>query len=78
MSGGVDLGSAYGRIELDGSQVLETVNSLADSMRKVGTAMSLGVTAPLAGIATTAIDSAADFEQSLNIMAQVSGAAVDQ
>jgi len=47
-------------------------------MRKAGTAMSLGVTAPLAGIATAAINSAADFEQSLNVMAQVSGATADQ
>ena len=78
MPGGIELGSAYGRIELDGSQALETVSSLADSMRKAGTAMSLGVTAPLVGIAATAVSSAADFEQSLNVMAQVSGATADQ
>jgi TP901 family phage tail tape measure protein len=47
-------------------------------MRKAGTAMSLGVTAPLAGIATAAISSAADFEQSMNVMAQVTGATGDQ
>ena len=78
MADGVDLGSAFGRIELDGSQAIETVNSLSKTMRDAGTAMSLGVTAPLAGIATMAVNSAADFEQSLNIMQQVSGATADQ
>ena len=75
---GVNLGSAWGKIEISTDQAEQSVSSLADSMRKAGTAMSLGVTAPLVGIAATAIDSAADFEQSLNIMAQVSGATADQ
>jgi len=42
------------------------------------TLLSLGVTAPLLGIATTAISSAADFQQSMNIMQTVSGATGDQ
>ena len=75
---GVNLGSAWGKIEISTDQAEQSVSSLADTMRKAGTAMSLGVTAPLVGIAATAIDSAADFEQSLNIMAQVSGATADQ
>jgi len=75
---GINLGSAYGKIEIGTDQAEQSISSLADSMRKAGTAMSLGVTAPLVGIAATAIDSAADFEQSLNIMAQVSGATADQ
>ena len=75
---GVNLGSAWGKIEISTDQAEQSVNSLADSMRKAGTAMSLGVTAPLVGIAATAVSSAADFEQSLNIMAQVSGATADQ
>jgi len=78
MADGVDLGSAYGRIELDGTQAQQTVDSLAATMRSAGTAMSLGVTAPLVGIGAAAINSAADFEQSLNIMQQVSGATADQ
>lgn len=75
---GVNLGSAWGKIEISTDQAEQSVSSLADSMRKAGTAMSLGVTAPLVGIAATAVSSAADFEQSLNIMAQVSGATADQ
>ena len=78
MPGGVSLGSAHGEIVISTDQAEQNIQSLADTMRKAGTAMSLGVTAPLVGIAATAIDSAADFEQSLNIMAQVSGATADQ
>ncbi len=78
MGDGVALGSAYGTVEIGTDQAEQNIQSLADSMRKAGTAMSLGVTAPLAGIATAAINSAADFEQSLNVMQQVSGATADQ
>ena len=75
---GVQLGSAYGKIEIGTDQAEQNIQSLADTMSKAGKAMSLGVTAPLVGIAATAINSAADFEQSLNVMAQVSGATADQ
>jgi TRAP-type uncharacterized transport system substrate-binding protein len=75
---GVSLGSAHGEIIISTESAEQNIQSLADSMRKAGTAMSLGVTAPLVGIAATAVSSAADFEQSLNIMAQVSGATADQ
>lgn len=75
---GVNLGSAYGQIQIGTDQAEQNIQSLADSMRKAGMAMSLGVTAPLAGIATAAINSAADFEQSLNVMQQVSGATADE
>lgn len=78
MGDGVALGSAYGTIEIGTDQAEQNIQSLADTMRKAGTAMSLGVTAPLVGIAATAVSSAADFEQSLNVMAQVSGATADQ
>ena len=54
---GVNLGSAYGTITIGTDQAEQSVNSLADTMRKAGTAMSLGVTAPLAGIATAAVSS---------------------
>ena len=75
---GVNLGSAHGKIIIGTDQAEQNIQSLSDTMRKAGTAMSLGVTAPLVGIAATAINSAADFEQSMNIMAQVSGATADQ
>jgi TRAP-type uncharacterized transport system substrate-binding protein len=75
---GVNLGSAWGEVRIGTDQAEQNIQSLADTMRKAGTAMSLGVTAPLVGIAATAVSSAADFEQSLNVMAQVSGATADE
>lgn len=44
------------------------------TMQKAGTMMSIGVTAPLLGVGAMALKSAGDFEQSMNIMQQVSGA----
>ena len=78
MPDGVNLGSAHGEIIISTENASASINSLSDTMRKAGAAMSLGVTAPLVGIGVTALNSAADFEQSLNIMGQVSGATADQ
>lgn len=78
MPSGVNLGSAYGTIEIGTDQAQQSIQSLSDTMRKTGTAMSLGMTAPLVGIATAAVSSASEFEQSMNVMAQVSGATADQ
>jgi hypothetical protein len=69
---GVQLGSAYGTIEIGTDQAQKSISSLSDTMRSAGTSMSLGITAPLAGIAAMALSSAGDFEQSMNVMAQVS------
>ena len=60
------------------SQVQAKADGLAQGLGKLGTGMSLAVTAPLVGIGAMAINSAADFEQSMNVMAQVSGATADQ
>ena len=60
------------------ARAAKSSESLTQQLTKAGTAMSLGVTAPLVGIATTAISSAADFEQSMNVMAQVAGATGEQ
>jgi len=54
------------------------VQSLSSTLRSVGSTLSLAVTAPLVGIATAAISSAADFEQSMNILQSVSGATGEQ
>ncbi len=75
---GVQLGSAYGTIEIGTDSAQKSITSLSDTMRSAGTSMSLGITAPLAGIAAMALSSAGDFEQSMNVMAQVSGATADQ
>lgn len=74
MADGVNLGSAYGEIQIDTEGAVASVNSLASTMRSVGTGLSIGVTAPLVGVAAAAINSAGTFEQSMNVMAQVSGA----
>lgn len=52
----------------------QSAESLSAKLGKAGAAMSLGVTAPLAGIATMALKSAGDFEQSMNVLQSVSGA----
>ena len=75
---GINLGSAYGTISIGTDQAQKSITSLSDTMRSAGTSMSLGITAPLAGIAAMALSSAGDFEQSMNVMAQVSGATADQ
>lgn len=46
----------------------------AAEMRNVGMGLTAGVTLPIVGVAAAAINSAAQFEQSLNVMQQVSGA----
>ena len=43
-----------------------------------GVGMSAGITAPVAAIGTAALLSAADFEQAMNVMQQVSGATEGQ
>jgi TP901 family phage tail tape measure protein len=56
------------------SDAASSISKAGDKLQGLGSKLSLGVTAPLAGIATMAIKSAADFEQSMNVMQQVSGA----
>jgi len=74
----VELGMDASGFERGIANVQNSLDSMAKKMASAGTTLSLGVTAPLAGIATMALQSAGDFEQSLNIMAQVSGATADQ
>ena len=74
----VELGMDASGFERGIANVQSSLDSMAKKMASAGTTLSLGVTAPLAGIATMAIQSAGDFEQSLNIMAQISGATADQ
>ena len=74
----VDLGSAYGSIEIGTEGAEQSVQSLAASLRGTGMAMSAAFTLPLVGIATAAVTSAAGFEQSMNVMQQVSGATAAQ
>lgn len=74
----VNLGSAYGEIQIGTGGAEQNVASLADKLRSTGQAMSLALTAPLVGLAVTGAMAAADFEQSLNTMQVVSGATAEQ
>ena len=46
----INLGNAYGEIQIGTDQAEQKVQSLATTMRTIGTTMSLGITAPLVGI----------------------------
>lgn len=70
----IQLGSAYGEIQIGTGDAEKNVSSLTSTLRGAGQAMSLAITAPLMLVGKMALQSAGDFEQSLNIMAQVSGA----
>ncbi len=54
------------------------LNSASQKMAQMGGKMTLGITAPLVGIAGAALNSAADFEQSMNVMEQVTSATSSQ
>lgn len=71
---GVDLGSAYGRIEIGTDGAERSIQSLASSLRGLGTGLSIGLTAPLALLGRQAYKASADFETSFNVMGAVSGA----
>jgi TP901 family phage tail tape measure protein len=55
----------------------DKLKNAARSMTTTGTAMTVGLTAPLMAVAGAALKSAGDFEQSMNILQQVTGASTD-
>jgi TP901 family phage tail tape measure protein len=61
------LQTAQGRLRQAGAQ-----------MKQIGTGLTLGISAPIAGIATVALNSASDFEASMNLMQATTGATADQ
>lgn len=74
----IALGSAYGAIEINTQGAENSISGLASMLKETGTTLSLGISAPLLGVATSAIKTAADFEENMNIMKAVSGATADQ
>ena len=74
----VNLGSAYGEIQIGTGGAEQNIQGLADKLRGIGGAMSLAITTPLVGIATAAGLATAEFEQSLNTMQVVSGATAQE
>jgi hypothetical protein len=69
MAGGVNLGEAHGRIDIDASGVrkgiLEAQQSF-EQLSKAGTMLSLAVTAPLMMLGKSAVAAASDTVESLN------------
>jgi TP901 family phage tail tape measure protein len=78
MAEGVNLGSAYGTIEIGTEGAEASVQSLAATMRDAGAKMTAAFTLPLVGLGIAAFKTAGEFEQNMNIMAQVSGATADE
>lgn len=70
----IALGNAYGSIQIGTGEAERNVNSLADSMKKVGGTLTAAISAPLIGIGAAGLAAAAGFEQSMNQVAVVSGA----
>jgi len=71
---GGDVGGLTGALQT----AQQRVRSFGQSLRGMGSAMTLGISAPLMGIGLAALNSAAQFEQSMNIMQAVSGATESQ
>ena len=74
----INLGTAYGEIQIGTGDAEASVASLSSTMQKVGGSMSLAISTPLAGLAAAGLKAAAGFEQSLNQMAVISGATGEQ
>lgn len=79
------IGSLVVRLGLDASglesglkSAQRSLRSAGRTMQQTGAGMTLGLSAPLAGLATMAISSAADFETSMNTIQVVSGATGEQ
>ena len=70
----ISLGSAYGEIQIGVGDAMQNVQGLADTMKKVGGTLTMGISAPLLAVGGAALKSAGDFEQSMNQMQVVSGA----
>lgn len=73
----IQLGSAYGEIQIGTGEAERSVASLASTLRGVGTTMSLAISAPLMAVAGAGIAAAGSFEQSMNQVQVVSGATAE-
>lgn len=83
----IQLGSAYGKVELDSSGVTRGVNSaisglknlasigvqVGNTLRNVGAAMTVGLTLPILAIGKAAISAASDLEETRNKVGVVFG-----
>lgn len=74
----IRLGLDAGGLEQGLKSAQRSLRSAGRTMQQTGAGMTLGLSAPLAGLATMAISSAADFETSMNTIQVVSGATGEQ
>lgn len=74
----IQLGSAYGEIQIGTGDAERNVSTLASSLRRVGTTMSLAVSAPLMAVGAAGMKAAAGFEQSMSQIQVVSSATAAQ
>lgn len=70
----VQIGADVGGLTAGLQTAQSKLKNFGSQMKGIGTGLSIGVTAPLVGIAGAALDSAGDFEQSMNLMQTMSGA----
>lgn len=70
----VNLGSAYGEVIIGTQGSEKQLQSLASTLRGVGTTMSAAISAPLIGVAAAGLKAAAGFEQSMNMLQVATGA----
>lgn len=71
---GVPLGNAYGEIAIGTGGAESSIANLSRTLRNTGLVLSGAISAPLGLVGQQAIGMAGDFEQSLDVMQQVSGA----
>lgn len=73
----INLGSAYGAIEISTDKAQQNVQSLAQTMRNVGQTMTTTLSLPILGVMGAGLKAAAGFEQSMNQIQVVGGVAGD-
>lgn len=74
----IQLGSAYGEIQIGTGEAEKSVKSLSQQMRDVGAGLSLAISTPLIGVAAAGLHAAAGFEESMNLIQTVGGATAEQ
>lgn len=74
----ISLGSAYGEILIGTDKAEKDTRSLAETMRSVGTGLSLAISTPLIAVAGAGLKAAAGFEESMNLIQTVGSATAEQ
>lgn len=74
----VRLGLDISGLERGLARAQKTLRSAGRELQQIGAGLTFGLSAPLAGVATVALKSAAEFETSMNMIQAVSGATASQ